>query len=50
MLDFDKIRRHLKLSYKNCHPELLKNDDDNKMQENLSSLEKSLNTNLINKK
>ncbi|GAA6238430.1 MAG: hypothetical protein SPLM_05490 [Spiroplasma phoeniceum] len=27
ILDFVSVRRHLKLSYKNCHPELLKNDD-----------------------
>ncbi|QJU61299.1 hypothetical protein [Spiroplasma citri] len=27
VLDFDSVRKHLKLSYKKCHPELLKNDD-----------------------
>ncbi|WP_425379863.1 S1 RNA-binding domain-containing protein [Spiroplasma endosymbiont of Stenodema calcarata] len=27
LLDFDSVRKHLKLSYKKCHPELLKNDD-----------------------
>lgn len=27
ILDFDSVKKHLKLSYKNCHPELLKNDD-----------------------
>ncbi|KAF0850196.1 S1 RNA-binding domain-containing protein [Spiroplasma poulsonii] len=27
VLDFNIVRKHLKLSYKNCHPELLKNDD-----------------------
>ncbi|WP_338989622.1 S1 RNA-binding domain-containing protein [Spiroplasma endosymbiont of Seladonia tumulorum] len=51
ILDFNLVRKHLKLSYKNCHPELLKNDDGNKIQEKSPSLEKSLNTNyLINKK
>ncbi|ALA98163.1 hypothetical protein SKUN_001290 [Spiroplasma kunkelii CR2-3x] len=27
VLDFDSVRKHLKLSYKKCHPEVLKNDD-----------------------
>ncbi len=27
ILDFNTVRKHLKLSYKKCHPELLKNDD-----------------------
>lgn len=27
VLDFDSVRKHLKLSYKKCHPELLKNED-----------------------
>ncbi|UNF61650.1 hypothetical protein [Spiroplasma poulsonii] len=44
MLDFNTVRKHLKLSYKNCHPELLKNDDGNEIQEKSPSLEKSLNT------
>ncbi|WP_425379878.1 S1 RNA-binding domain-containing protein [Spiroplasma endosymbiont of Stenodema calcarata] len=26
VLDFDSVRKHLKLSYKKCHPELLKNE------------------------
>ncbi|RUO86002.1 S1 RNA-binding domain-containing protein [Spiroplasma endosymbiont of Megaselia nigra] len=51
VLDFNIVRKHLKLSYKNCYPELLKNDDGNEIQEKSPSLEKSLNTNyLINKK
>nr|WP_322101322.1 S1 RNA-binding domain-containing protein [Spiroplasma poulsonii] len=44
VLDFNTVRKHLKLSYKNCHPELLKNDDGNEIQEKSPSLEKSLNT------
>ncbi|WP_419334818.1 S1 RNA-binding domain-containing protein [Spiroplasma endosymbiont of Sarcophaga variegata] len=27
VLDFNIVKKHLKLIYKNCHPELLKNDD-----------------------
>ncbi|MFJ1522392.1 S1 RNA-binding domain-containing protein [Spiroplasma sp. ald] len=33
IIDFDSVRKHLKLSYKNLHPELLKNDDDIEIQE-----------------
>ncbi|WFG98955.1 S1 RNA-binding domain-containing protein [Spiroplasma citri] len=41
VLDFDSVRKHLKLSYKKCHPELLKNDDK-KIQE-IKAVFKSLN-------
>ncbi|WP_338963739.1 MULTISPECIES: S1 RNA-binding domain-containing protein [unclassified Spiroplasma] len=44
IIDFDSVRKHLKLSYKNCHPELLRNDND-KIKETSPNLEKLLNTN-----
>ncbi len=51
IIDFDTVRKHLKLSYKKCRPELLKNDNDNdKVNQNLPNLEKSLNTNYLLKK
>ncbi|MFW4371263.1 MAG: S1 RNA-binding domain-containing protein [Spiroplasma sp. hy2] len=49
IIDFDTVRKHLKLSYKKCRPELLKNDND-KVNQNLPNLEKSLNTNYLLKK
>ncbi|WP_338964973.1 S1 RNA-binding domain-containing protein [Spiroplasma endosymbiont of Sarcophaga carnaria] len=41
VLDFDSVRKHLKLSYKKCHPELLKTYD-NEIQE-IKAAFKSLN-------
>ncbi|WP_338989820.1 S1 RNA-binding domain-containing protein [Spiroplasma endosymbiont of Seladonia tumulorum] len=49
IIDFDTVRKHLKLSYKKCRPKLLKNDND-KINQNLPNLEKSLNTNYLLKK
>ncbi|AKM52748.1 S1 RNA-binding domain-containing protein [Spiroplasma mirum] len=43
ILDFDSVRKHLKLSYKNCHPELLKTYD-NEIQE-IKAAFKNLNKN-----
>ncbi|UZQ30860.1 MAG: S1 RNA-binding domain-containing protein [Spiroplasma phoeniceum] len=46
IIDFDSVRKHLKLSYKKCHPELLRNDND-KIKETSPNLEKLLNTNYL---